>query len=156
LSRKPVAAAPPLDVERILDALDGQSVAYILIGGIAASLHGSPLATWGVDITPSADEGNLGRLAAALRDLGAPDGELFAARDPLTLTTPAGLLGVYRRPPGGQSYATLATRAETYEVFGLRVRVASLDDLIKSKLALARNKDLAAVPYLLELQRRRG
>ena len=156
MSPKRVEALPPLDVEAILRALDRHSVEFVLIGGLAAVAHGSPLMTWGLDITPDPGGANLTRLAAALRDLGAPllDGSLDSAEIVRT-TTAAGSVGVCGRPAGGQSYETLVASAETYAVFGLQVLVASLDDLIRSKLAMARDTDLPAVPLLRELRRRR-
>jgi hypothetical protein len=60
---------PRLDVEAILGALDRHGVDYVLIGGIAARLHGSPLLTEDVDITPALDRPNLARLAEALTEL---------------------------------------------------------------------------------------
>ena len=57
------------DPEAILVALERHGVRYVLIGGLAATLHGSPHITTDVDITPSPDAGNLTRLALALEDL---------------------------------------------------------------------------------------
>jgi len=157
LSRKPGAVPPPLDVERIVDALHRHAVEYILIGGLAAAMHGSPVATWSLDLTPAADDENVARLTDALRDLDISlDDQSLASDEILTMTTSAGWLGVCWRPAGGQSYETLIPTAETYDLFGLSVRVASLDDLIRSNLALARHRDLATVPMLRELRRRRN
>jgi hypothetical protein len=157
LSPRRVEAPPPLDVEAILRAFDRHGVDYVLIGGIAAVLHGSPMATWGVDLTPAPSRENLRRLASALRELEVPlDDRSLASDEILKMTTSAGWLGLYRQPAGEQSYETLAPNAESYDVFGLSVRVSSPDDVIHSKLALARNSDLRSVPLLCELQRRRG
>ena len=74
----------PLDPEALFCALDRHGVAYVLIGGLAATLHGSALVTNDADITPRRDRDNLDRLAAALRELNArlrtstePDGVSF-------------------------------------------------------------------------------
>ena len=150
------APSPVLDVEAILSTLARHRVDYVLIGGIAATLHGSPRATWGLDLTPAPSRENLSRLAAALRELGAEGIDVPSEAGSLTTTTRAGRVGVWLAPAGGQSYETLTPNAETYHVFGLRVRAASLGDVIRSKLAVARNTDLANVSLLLELQRRRG
>ena len=158
---------PPLDVEALLGALDRHGVEYVLIGGLAARLHGSPLLTEDVDITPSVDRENLTRLAAALRELearlrGAEDVEFplddrsLASAETLTMTTRAGWLDLCTRPAGGQSYDTLAPNAQTYELFGFRVRVASLDDVIRSKEAASRDKDLRSLATLRDLQKRLG
>jgi hypothetical protein len=162
VSPRPRVPPPPLDVEAILGTLDRHGVEYVLIGGLAARIHGSPLLTEDLDITPALD-----RETAALQELGARlrgaeevefplDERSLASADVLTMTTQAGWLDICSRPAGGQSYETLAPNAETYELFGLRVRVASVDDLIRSKSAAGRDKDLRGLPALRELQRRRG
>jgi hypothetical protein len=167
VSPRPRVPPPPLDVEAIVGALDRHGVDYVLIGGLAARLHGSPLLTEDLDITPAPDRDNLARLAAALRELDARlrdaeevdfplDERSLASSDVLTMTTRAGWFDICTRPAGGQSYETLAPHAETYELFGFRVRVASIDDLIRSKSAVGRNKDLRGVTTLRELKRRRG
>ena len=60
-----------LDPKTILEALDHHRVRYVLVGGLAATFHGSPLVTTDVDITPERARDNLERLSAALKDLGA-------------------------------------------------------------------------------------
>jgi len=59
------------DPLRILTVLARHEVRYVLIGGTAGRLHGSPLLTEDVDLVPALDPGNLAALAAALRELGA-------------------------------------------------------------------------------------
>lgn len=59
------------DPERLLRALAGHHVSYVLVGATAARLQGFPRLTADADITPARDSENLDRLASALRDLGA-------------------------------------------------------------------------------------
>ena len=59
------------DPRLICSALDGEHVRYVLIGGFAAAIHGSPLPTSDVDIVPARDGDNLERLARALNRLNA-------------------------------------------------------------------------------------
>ncbi|MCA1824955.1 MAG: hypothetical protein LC640_11990, partial [Frankia sp.] len=68
----------------IVRVLNAHEVDYVLIGGLAAVLHGVPIGTVDVDITPARTEPNLRRLAAALREL---DARLRVAgqRDPETV-----------------------------------------------------------------------
>jgi hypothetical protein len=61
----------PLQAEEIFACLDRRAVRYVLIGGLAAVLHGSPLTTADVDVCPEESPDNLERLAAALRELDA-------------------------------------------------------------------------------------
>lgn len=149
--------------EKIFAALQRNDVRYVVIGGLAAALHGSPVMTIDADICPARDRENLRSLAAALRDLdarvrapGAPDGlpfacdEVFLARIDvaLNLVTPSGDLDVSFQPSGTNGYADLAERAVTFTIRGMAIRVASLEDVIRSKEAANRPKDLAALPAL--------
>ena len=153
----------------MLRTLEGHGVRYLLIGGLAATLHGSPLRTGDADICPARDPENLERLAAALRELqariraaDAPDGVSFAcdARflgqvELLNLTTVRGDLDIAFRPHGTTGYDDLAPHSVRYDLEGLIVPVASLDDVIRSKRAAGRMKDHAALPTLEALRARR-
>jgi predicted nucleotidyltransferase len=154
-----------LDIERLLHVLDRHGVRYVLIGGVAARLHGSPDLTEDVDITPERSGENLTQLAAALQEVGARlrgtedvdwpiDARALESADVFTLTTDLGMLDLCFRPSGHQTYEELAAHAQTFEVFGLEIAVASLDDIIESKTAAGRNKDLRALPTLRLLQER--
>jgi hypothetical protein len=61
----------PLDPERLIRVLASHGVRYVLIGALAARLQGFPRVTADAGITPSSETKNLGRLAAALRELDA-------------------------------------------------------------------------------------
>src|SRR5437764_15366733 len=52
-------------------ALEAHAVRYVLIGGLAATLHGLPLRTGDADICPARDAENLERLARALEAMDA-------------------------------------------------------------------------------------
>lgn len=65
------AISGAFDPLAIIRALQAHDVRYVLAGGVATRLHGSPTLTEDIDITPARTEGNLGRLAAALVDLDA-------------------------------------------------------------------------------------
>lgn len=68
-------AGPPepaaFDPLRILETLDRHQVDYLVIGGVAANLHGSNQPTRDLDLTYETSMANRERLAAALRELGA-------------------------------------------------------------------------------------
>ncbi len=159
------------DPQRILDALAAERVRFVLIGGMAAVLHGDVGVTLDIDITPGVDEANLDRLARALRGLdariraeGVPDGlpfdcskEFLLNLGPdavLDLTTSAGDVDVAFMPAGTQGFDDLTRDAVAVEVAGTRVLVASLADVIRSKGAADREKDRRALPRLRQLQER--
>ncbi len=163
----------PLEADAILACLHRHEVRYVLIGGLAAVLHGSPQATFDADICPASDADNLVRLAAALREMGArirtegvPGGLPFACDAPflagvriLNLVTLHGDLDLSFEPSGTEGYEDLARGATTLVIRDQPVRVAALEDVIRSKEAAGRAKDLAALPVLrllLEQIRERG
>jgi sugar phosphate isomerase/epimerase len=156
----------PFDPARLLEVLDRHDVEYVLIGGLAGALHGSPAATNDADICPARTPDNLSRLAAALVVLEArirtesePDGpafdrspEFLAVVELLNTTTAAGDLDISFVPTGTGGYNDLAERAVAFEIGDTRVLVASLDDVIHSKRTAGRPKDLATLPVLEALR----
>lgn len=157
----------------MLGTLNRHGVRYVLIGGLAATLHGSTLRTGDADICPARDEDNLEKLATALGELqprlraaDTPDGVrfpcdavFFSRVEMCNLTTAYGDLDVSFRPSGTEGFEDLERQVVTYDLDGLTVPVASLDDVIRSKRAANRAKDRAALPELEGLRdeiRRRG
>jgi hypothetical protein len=164
----------PLQAEEIFACLDRHGVRYVLIGGLAAVLHGSPLATSDADICPARETDNLRRLAKALEELDArirtpdaangvsfPRDAVFLANvQVLNLMTCFGDLDLSFRPSGTEGFEGLLPDAREMTVAGHRVAVASLMDIIRSKEAANRPKDHRTLPVLRqlweEIQKRRG
>jgi hypothetical protein len=146
--------------ERALDVLARHQVRFVLIGGLAGNVLGSPSATYDLDICYARDDDNLERLAAALVELGARlrgtpenvkfllDAKTLKAGDHFTFATSAGSLDCLGNPAGTNGYADLMKRATSQELVGHAVLVASLDDLIQMKQAAGRRKDLIEVEIL--------
>ena len=149
----------------LLRTLQHHRVEFVLIGGIAARLRGAPLLTEDVNITPDTTDQNLGRLSAALRDLGArlrttsdPDGidfpiepQMLKAGQSWTFTTRLGDLDIVFVPTGTSGYVDLSRSADIITVSEdgkVTVAVAALADVIRSKEAAGREKDRAALPLL--------
>ncbi len=156
------------DPERILRALAKRKVRYVLIGATAARLQGFPRLTADADITPSRDADNLARLAVALRDLGArvytesvPEGLAFSC-DAATLSraklwnlvTDAGRVDIVFQPSGTKGFEDLDRSAITFEAFGVEVRAACLNDILRSKEASSRPQDQQDVIVLREMLKR--
>jgi hypothetical protein len=153
------------DPQAILETLDRHHVRYVLVGGLAAVLHGAPHVTTDVDIVPEEGKDNLERLSAVVKELGArmrvtgePDGIAFDhAAESLArvrvwnLTTSLGDLDITFEPSGTRGYEDLRRDVVTLNIHGVDVPVASLADVIRSKEAANRPRDRAALPALREL-----
>lgn len=167
---------PDLDVDRVVGALEQHGVQYLLIGGIAARFHGSERRTEDIDVLPRDDDENLGRLASALRDLGAflrvggmsddearalpvvLDAPALRGMEVSTWRTSAGDLDVLRtlRVEGGArlAFEDLEPRAVRILVNGIDVHLAGLRDIVASKRFAGRDKDRDALPELEALLER--
>ena len=160
-----MADAPgAFDPGRLLRVLTDHQVRFVLVGGWAGRLHGSPSVTVDLDICYDRRPDNLDLLAGALAELdvrlrGLPDGVTFGvdaralrAGDVFTLSTQAGDLDLLGNPAGVDGYDDLATRAVVYEVGDLRIQVCSLDDLISMKRSAGRPKDMVEIRILMALK----
>lgn len=151
-------------LERIAAVLRRHGVEFIVIGGEAAAIHGSPLPTFDTDLCYRRSADNLRRLAGALREIGvtlrgAPPDLPFRVDElalglgsNFTFSTPLGdldLLG-YVEPFGG--FDQIAPRCVTVPIPGGELRVISLDDLIRIKEHIGRAKDRAALVQLLAIR----
>jgi hypothetical protein len=164
---------PDVDAGRILQALAAHRVRYVVIGGFAVELHDVAVpATRDIDITPDADRRNLARLAAALNELGArfrvPDGPAGGVEIPggvtaawlaemvsLALVTDAGPLDVNLMPDGTTGFADLEQGMSPIEYEAILVPTAALEDVLRSKEASGRAKDLMVIPAIRAHLRRR-
>jgi hypothetical protein len=155
------------DPVEICAVLEEEGVEFVVLGGFAAIIHGSPLPTEDIDVIPSRTDENLERLARALQRL---DAQIRTGDEPvatkidaafirnmpnmLNLVTKYGDLDLTFSPSGSltsyDQWRERARRAQLRE--GLIVVVAALDDIIASKVAADRPKDHRALPYLESLR----
>lgn len=148
------------DFQRLLEVLVNAGVEFIVVGGMAATAHGSAHVTVDRDIVYRRSPENMARLASALEPLhpylrGAPPGlpfrfDLDTIRQGLnfTLVTAAGDLDVLGEAAGGGTYEALLPRSEVRAVFGLDVRFVDLETLIRLKRAAGRPRDLERIAEL--------
>ena len=159
---------PAFDPLAVLRALEAAGVDFVLIGGVAARLHGSPTLTRDVDICHSRERSNLDRLATVLEQLHAElrgvdddvpfllDARTLRAGGSFTLTTDFGDLDVLAVPAGTAGYEELAASAAVVDLGDTSVLVATLDDLIRMKRAAGRPKDRVEVEILAALREERN
>ena len=144
-------------------------VDFIVVGGIAAALHGAPLSTFDVDVVHSREPGNVRRLLPALGDLQAfyrtqpekrlkpRESHLLSRGHQLLMTRhgPLDLLGTIGR---GLGYDELLEHTTEMQVAGkVAVLVLNLEKLIEIMEELANDKDRAVLPLLRRvLEKKRG
>ncbi len=155
---------PAFDPLGALRALVQGEVRFVLIGGLAGRLWGSPTVTNDLDICYSRQPDNLERLATTLVRLEARlrgvddvvplilDAQTLAAGDSFTFVTSAGNLDILATPSGTQGFEDLVLAATEMDLGDLSVLVVDVEDLIRMKRAAARPKDLIEVEVLTALR----
>jgi hypothetical protein len=150
-------------LEPLLGALDRQGVDFVVVGGVAGLAQGSSYPTYDLDVAYSRDRSNLGRLVAALSEIGvtlrgAPadlpfplDPQTIANGANFTFDTEFGSFDVLGDIAGIKSYEELRRHSRVERIAGIEVRVASLDHLIAMKRAANRRKDQLMVMEYVEL-----
>ena len=142
-------AAPFLAM--IAEALEAVRLEAVLVGNAAAALRGAPVTTLDFDFMFRKTRRNLDKLKALAQKLGAvvlrpyyPASDLYRVvveETGLQLDFMSSLHGI-------RSFESLRSRAEPISFGRAHILVASLDDVIKSKKALARPRDLAVLDIL--------
>ncbi len=155
------------DFARLLTTLVDAGVEFVIIGGFAATAHGSAHVTVDLDVVYRRTLDNMTRLATALAPLapylrGAPVGlpfrfdvETIKRGLNFTLVTSAGDLDVLGEATGGGTYEALLPRSEVRALLGLECRFVDLQTLIHLKRAAGRPKDLERIAELEALQQER-
>ena len=158
----PRAGAPVFDPLPLLTALHRHGVAFVVIGGLAGVVHGSPKLTYDLDIAYEGTEENRTRLSAALREVRArPLGtapehpfeltaERLAERDHFDLTTPSGDFDC--TDYGTQGFASLRPPAVIVTLGPLPVPVVTLDALMRMKRRAGRPQDERDLAILAALR----
>lgn len=150
----------------LFSALDRHKVAYLLIGGLAVSLHGVERATMDVDITVAMSPANLAALIETAKELGLTPvlpvpleslsnieqlREWHAQRnlEAFALRTPelAGVtVDILLFPP--VDFSDMLGRAVEFDVAGTAIKVVAIDDLIALKRAVGRPIDISDIEHL--------
>jgi hypothetical protein len=143
----------PTDFRGLIEALSRADIEFIVIGGVAAALHGSARATMDLDVVYRRSAGNIERLVRVLSPLspylrGAPaglpfvfDAETVRRGLNFTLDTDLGALDLLGEVTGGGFYETLLPFTLEVELFGHSCRAVTLNMLIALKRAAGRPKD---------------
>ena len=125
----------------------------MVIGGQAMLQEGMPRFTLDWDIfIPPFDQENFAKINAALADdldmelepIDIQTGEGFVQ----TFQTSAGIIQFHLSPPGLPKFSTVEERAIIHDFHGVPVKYLCLDDLLRSKQAVARDKDSDDILFL--------
>ncbi len=150
----------------LIELLTRYEVEFIVVGGVAATLHGASISTFDLDVVYHRGDENVSRLAEALRDLEAiyrdPAGRRILPDSTKLKTMRVHLLETRLRPldllfsiGDGATFEDLAEKSVLMKVGSASFRVLDLPAVILSKRQANRPKDLAVLPILEEVLRLR-
>jgi hypothetical protein len=149
---------------KLLGVLNSGGIEYIVIGGVAAVLHGSARVTYDLDVLYRRHPDNLARIIEALRPYnpylrgavpGLPflwDVETLRRGLNFTLQTAIGAIDLLAEVPGGGTYELAWTHSLEVRIQDVPVRVVSLEKLIELKRAAGRPKDFESIAELESLR----
>jgi hypothetical protein len=150
----------PANFTQILAVLSAGGVEYVVVGGLAASAHGSGRVTTDVDVVYRRSPANLQRIVETLRPYhpylrGAPPGLPFRFDERtlqqglnFTFSTDLGDLDLLGEMAGAGRYKDVFPESIEAPIFGHTCRVVDLVTLIKAKRAAGRPKDLETIAEL--------
>jgi predicted nucleotidyltransferase len=148
------------NLERLLPILARAGAEFIIIGGVAGTIHGPARATYDIDLVYSRTDENIQRLAQSLAPRkpylreappGLPfvwDAKTIRSGLNFTLTTSLGDIYLLGELAGDETYQDLLPNLFEVEAFGVRFKYIDLPTLIRLKEAAARPKDREAIAEL--------
>ena len=143
-------------------------IEFVIIGGVAARIHGSSYATDDLHVCYERSKKNLQKISdwlqrhhASLRGAPAnlpfvPDVNTFHAGLNFTFLTDVGSIDFIGEVQPVGFYPTVLQHSLSLEVFGIQCRIIDIDTLIQIKKIISRPKDLAValeLEAIKELQR---
>jgi len=152
------------DFRALLQLLIENEVEFIIVGGAAATAHGSARLTLDLDVVYKRSSENITRIVQALKPIkpylrGAPLGLPFDWSVPtiqkglnFTLVTTLGALDLLGEIVGGGGYEQMRAETIEVEIAGVKCLCLNLDRLIAVKRAAGRPKDLEVVAELQQIR----
>ncbi|MDP2794357.1 MAG: hypothetical protein Q8O25_09815 [Sulfurisoma sp.] len=160
-----------MKIAELLQSLADAQVQYVLVGGLAVQLHGFLRATFDIDLVLAMNDENLVRFINVAKDYGLQPGIpvpieslrnaeqidqwhrekgmlAFSLREP---QVGGGIIDVLVRPD--VTFDKLMVNAVAGELFGRRVSIVSIDDLLAMKRAANRPKDQLDIAALEKIKR---
>lgn len=156
------------DLNKLLEILINSDIDFILIGGFASVVHGSSLVTQDIDICAVMTPDTIEKLRRCLKRYH-PKHRITAKKlsfidhpekldsiDNLYLETDIGIVDIIGDVAGVGKFERLKKKAIEIDYLGYKCKVISLDDLILSKKALSRDKDLIGLKELLAIKKQKS
>jgi hypothetical protein len=138
-------------LNKIAAELDKVKLEVIMIGNAAAALHGAPVTTLDIDFMFRENPANLQKLKRLAKNIG---GIILRPYYPVSslyrlVSDNSGIqLDFMSKVHGVKSFPGLRSRSTKINFGKNSLLIASLDDIISSKQAAARERDLAVLPVL--------
>jgi hypothetical protein len=156
-----------VSILELISRLSKAGVEFVIVGGAAASLHGSPVLTNDLDVCCPMTEQNMKRLIDAIGPLNPvwfDPRRIPLPRDPIELAkfrtmllvTDLGRFDVLREVEPIGTYDAVFAESDIIEIEGVNVRVLNIDALIKAKTLAGRDKDKFGVSHLEAVKRRKA
>lgn len=152
------------DLRKAILSLTANNVDFVIVGGVAVTLHASGYITRYLDFCYSRERSNITRLVAALAPFSPtprdwPLGLRYIFDETsirngtnFTFETTIGSIDLLGEVKGIGVYQDAVANSVQYEIYGQPIRALSLDALIVSKTAADRPKDHLVLPELLALK----
>lgn len=153
-----------IDLENAITSLGANDVEYVIVGGVAISLHSSGYITQDLDFCYSRSRDNIRKLYTALAPFNPmprnwPDGLPFIFDQStlrngtnFTFDTTIGAIDLLGEVKGIGDYSDALSSSLEYTIYGCKVLAFDLDALIVSKTAADRPKDHLVLPELIALR----
>jgi len=160
-----------MKIAELLQALADAQVAYVLVGGLAVQLHGYMRATLDIDLVLAMDDANLEKFIGVARKFRLQPNIPV----PLDVLRNAGQIDAWHRDKGMLAFSLresqaggkvvdilvrpdvpfdrLLVNAITGDLFGRKVMIAAIDDLLEMKRVANRPKDRLDIEALEKIQR---
>jgi hypothetical protein len=153
-----------IDLEKAITSLAAHDVEYVIVGGVAITLHSSGYITRDLDFCYSRTKANIARLVAALAPFKPSlrnwpedlpfifDESTIRSGTNFTFDTFIGSIDLLGEVKGIGDYAAALENSVSFRIYGCEIRALTLDALIKSKTAADRPKDHLVLPELYALR----
>jgi predicted nucleotidyltransferase len=149
------------DLKALLKTLLEHEIEFVLVGGFAATVHGSTLVTQDIDICAAITDEQIAKLRDALKDLNPRHRMNRAANlsfldhpksaqgvNNIYLETDLGVLDILSQTQPAGDFKEIRSRAVEIPLYGYKCQVISIDDLIQIKESMKRPKDLQTAQEL--------